>query len=387
MKGTKKILILGGYGQTGIQIARLLLKRSQHNICLAGRDQLKAARAAGELNENYFGERVTGVEVNAAFKTQLARLFEKVDLVIVSMPIMGIGEKIAQAALDARIDYIDLSANDEKRKLLLKLDGRIREAGLTFITEAGFLPGAPSVMARYLAGYFDSVDKMTIGGLFREEKESSGAGMDLVPVPGHGPAVFRNGSWQRAGMKDMKRIDFGNRQGVKSCYPMNLVELKGMPEELGCRDLGFYASRVNRFPDSLNLLWETLGLSSFRWGADLGARLLGWGRGLFTKPTRICSVKATAAGVTGGARGQLSLTLEHSDPNLGAAVMALPCIVGLLDGSIKKPGVHVMGHVLDPDRYLGNLWDMGMTVSLQGLSDLKQEETQEQDIRLIEQVA
>ena len=41
-----------------------------------------------------------------------------------------------------------------------------------------------------------------------------------------------------------------------------------------------------------------------------------------------------------------------------------------------------MGKLLDPSRYLANLWDMGMTVSLSGLSDLKQEEDLPEDIRL-----
>jgi len=47
----------------------------------------------------------------------------------------------------------------------------------------------------------------------------------------------------------------------------------------------------------------------------------------------------------------------------------------------------MMGHVLDPERYMENLWDMGMTVSLQGLPDTWLEERQADEIGLIEQVA
>jgi hypothetical protein len=46
-----------------------------------------------------------------------------------------------------------------------------------------------------------------------------------------------------------------------------------------------------------------------------------------------------------------------------------------------------MGHVLDPERYMEYLWDMGMTVSLKGLSDLEQEKSHPEDTSLIEQVA
>lgn len=50
-----------------------------------------------------------------------------------------------------------------------------------------------------------------------------------------------------------------------------------------------------------------------------------------------------------------------SDPQ--QAIAAVPCVLGILDGSIRKPGVHQAGEVLDHDSYLGKLWDMGMTVS------------------------
>ena len=48
----------------------------------------------------------------------------------------------------------------------------------------------------------------------------------------------------------------------------------------------------------------------------------------------------------------------------------------------------MMGHVLDPERYMENLWDMGMTVSLQRMPDtwwMKEHRTDE--VSLIGKVA
>jgi saccharopine dehydrogenase (NAD+, L-lysine-forming) len=371
MKSVKKVIILGGYGRAGIEIARLLLKYSHHTICLAGRDQARASRTANELNFRYSGNRVTGIEVNTALENSFTRVLAGYDLVIVAMPVTGVGGRIARAAFKAGVNYIDLNADNEKRKALAELEKDVRDAGLTFITEAGFVPGAPSVMVRYAAAHFNTVDEVTVGGMFREERMSYGSLIDMIPALGDSPMIFKDGTWSKAGLTVTKKVDFGNEHGVKSCYPMDLAELEDLPEDLHCRELGFFGSGVNWFFDSLIFLWKALGLYKTSAGVDLGARLLLWGNRKFTKPPYLCSVNAMVTGVYGGRQRRLKLTVEHEDSYAATAMAALPCVLGLLDGSLRKPGVHMMGHVLDPERYLENLWDMGMTVALEGLSDLE----------------
>ncbi len=374
MKDTKNILILGGYGRTGIQIAKLLLRESRHNVHLAGRDLLKASRAARELNWEHPGERVTGVQVNAALKKQLTGVLVDHDLVIDSIPDTAFGGQIAQAALDAGIDYIDLNANKEKRLRLKGLDVEIQAAGLTFITEAGFVPGAPSLMARYVADFFDSLDVMTMGGLFRQENANNGRGIGLVPVPGDIPMIFRDGSWQKANLMASRKIDFGKGQGTWPCYPMDMPELYSLPETLGCREFGFYGSGVNRLADMTIQAWKTLRSCKLPWSTRLGAGFSIQGNERFTTTPDICPVNLTATGLMNGRREQLKFTLEHKDPYRATAIATVSCVLGLLDGSIKQPGVQMMGHVLDPEQYMDDLWRMGMTVSLQGLPDTWDEE-------------
>jgi saccharopine dehydrogenase (NAD+, L-lysine-forming) len=249
MKNTKNILILGGYGRTGMEIAKLLLRESRHNIHLAGRDLFEASRAAKQLNWKHSGERVTGVEVNVALKKQLTGVLVDHDLVIDSILDTAFGGQIVQAALDAGIDYINLNTDKEKRLRLKELDVEIRASGLTFITEAGFVPGAPSLMARYVADFFDSLDVVTMGGLLRQENGNNGRGIGLVPPNGDIPMIFRDGSWQKANLTASRKIDFGKGQCIQPCYPMDMPELYSLPETLGCREFGFYGSGVNRLAD------------------------------------------------------------------------------------------------------------------------------------------
>jgi len=328
MKDTKSILILGGYGRTGMEIAKLLLRESRHNIVLAGRDLFKASRAAKRLNCKHSGERVTGVQVNVAFKKQLTSILEDYDLVIDSIPVTAFGGQIARAALDVGIDYVDLTTNKEKLLSLNGLDVEIQAEGLTFITNAGIVPGASFLMARYLFGFFDVLDAVTIGGLPGEETHSYRSVVGLIPTPGNSPFIFGDGS-----------------------------EVKKPIDSIFRRLRARWFRRLPRDCD---------GIPDHRQG--LG-------------------IKATAKGVMNGREEQLRLTLEHKDPYRATAIATVPCVLELLDGSIKKPGVHMMGHVLDPERYMENLWDMGMAVSLQGLPDTWHEEYRANEIRLVDQVA
>ncbi len=62
----KRLLILGGYGNTGRPLAELLLGESDAKLVIAGRDIRKAQTLAADLNRKYSAERVKGLCVDAA---------------------------------------------------------------------------------------------------------------------------------------------------------------------------------------------------------------------------------------------------------------------------------------------------------------------------------
>ena len=285
MTPVKNILILGGYGRIGFELAKLLLRYSSCEISIAGRDAVKASRAARELNSRCFKEMVRGLEVNACLKAQLMGAFKNVDLVINTIPNTVQGGKIARAALEVGADYIDLGTGGVSGDAYTPFDAEVRDAGLTFITGAGIDSGTLSAMARYIASQLDTIHRVTVDG----------------------------------------------------------------------KDGSTHAKRL------LN-------------------RLLGKDWGNTGYPPEIFSVSASGTGISGGCREKLTLTVGHQDASLGAAVAAFPCVTGLIEGSISRPGIHRMGNVLDSESYLGKLWDMGMTVHLQRWPDPVSEESLSGDI-------
>jgi hypothetical protein len=223
------------------------------------------------------------------------------------------------------------------------MDVEIQAEGLTFITGAGFVPGVPALMERYLAGYFDTVDTVKMGGLLKEKRTSYGSCADLIPTLVDSPMVFSDGSDAKSPFDRIRRT-------LGTCWIGRLLRGSDCVPEHG----------------------------------------------------QVRTVRVTATGTMNGSKEQLRLTLEHRDSYRATAIFTVPCVLGLLDGPIKQPGVHMMGHVLDPEQYMDDLWRMGMTVSLQGLpetwdeksrldeaqpDETRPDKTRADITRLIEQVA
>ncbi len=223
------------------------------------------------------------------------------------------GREIAQAALDAGVHCVDVSANEKVGSALTALDRQVQDAGLTFINGTDLAHGIPRLMERHLRRYFDSVHKITSDG----------------PSPSRG-----------------------------SRFLAALCPLFREPRGPESRRGGGFWSKL-RFPNR-----EHSGTSAVAGSA-----------------------RVTVKGVKGGVSGRLSLTLEHRDPRLADAIAVLPVILGVLDGAERKPGVRPVEQALDPDRYLESLWDLGMTVSLEGLSDFTRDVGQANEMELLEQVA
>jgi len=103
----KTILILGGYGNAGAQIAELLLKETTDIVLvLAGRN---LERAQAEIEKMYdHKERLKAAYVDATSTPSLKAALSSVDMVIVASSTTANTRTVMEAALDANIDYYDI---------------------------------------------------------------------------------------------------------------------------------------------------------------------------------------------------------------------------------------------------------------------------------------
>jgi hypothetical protein len=368
------ILLLGGYGNTGRPLARLLLQETPARIVIAGRDGEKAARAAQDLNRLCGGERASGLALDAADSQGLRQAFAGVDLVVVASSTARHAGVVAAAALEAGLDYLDVQYSTRKIAALQALAGEIGAAGRCFITDGGFHPGLPAALVRYAAPCFDRLDSAVVGSVIKE----NWAGFDLPDdtaielveeLNDFVPLVFKQGRWQKApfgGFFEYRRMDFGPVFGLQPCVAMFLEEMRSLPEDFpSLRETGFYVGGFNPFVD-----WVVMPLCLLAMRVAPGravrpaARWLRWGLQTFSKPPYGTLLRLEARGLRSGREASLQVTLSHPDGYQFTAIPVAACLLQYLDGSIRKPGLWTQANLVDPARFFRDVERMGVAVDM-----------------------
>ncbi|MCG3212440.1 MAG: hypothetical protein FOGNACKC_06110 [Anaerolineae bacterium] len=366
------ILILGGYGNTGRLLADYLLQETEVRLVIAGRSIEKARGMAAHLNLKFPGQRVTGLSIDASDQAGLRAAFSQVDMVVVAASTSAFVRQVATAALDARVDYLDVQYSTHKMAVLQAMAPRIEAAGCCFITDGGFHPGLPAALIRYIAPYFDRLESARVGSVIKLDWSGLNLGqatlvefisefMDFQML------AFCDGRWQQTGLVSMLKpvtMDFGREFGRQYTVPMFLEEMRAIPKLVpGLRETGFYVGGFNWFTDwivsPLLMLVKVVPDRSLR---PL-ARLFRWSLNTFSRPPYGTMLKVEAHGQEDGQAKAINLTLYHPDGYVFTAVPVVATLLQLLDGSARKPGLHLQAHIVEPRRLMRDLARLGIEIS------------------------
>jgi len=377
------IVILGGYGNTGREVARLLLEHTSSRLVLAGRDEDKAVQAAAAWNQRFAGERVHGQRADAADPRSLATLFAGADLVVAASSSSAHVRTVAQAALDARIDYMDPQFSRRKLAVLEEMRPQIEAAGLCFITDAGFHPGLPAALIRYGALQFEGLQSARVGSVIQIDwsvlEFSPDTLMELVEeFLDFQTLHFKGGRWVRLGWLESFLpvfMNFGRGFGRRYTVPMFLEEMRPLPELVpGLQEAGFFVGGFNWVVDWLimpvALAWLKI---SPRRGLQPVARMMLWGLRRFTRPPYGTLLQLEAEGVKAGEGRRLSVSVYHSDGYVLTAAPMVACLLQVLDGSMRRPGLHLQALLVDAERLLADLQRMGVEVGVEARPAGRQE--------------
>jgi len=368
----KSIIILGGYGSTGRLIAQLLLQETTVKVVLAGRNLEKAQAEAERLNKSYSGERAEGAYADAAEPATLQTLFAEAGLVVVASSTAEYTANVAGAALEAGIDYLDVLYSTQKLVVLQGMAADIKAAGSCFITDGGFHPGLPAALIRYVAGEFDRLTGALVGSVIKADW----AALDLVPetmaefvteIMDFQGLLYRDGAWRKAGAMAMinpKRMDFGEPFGRQYGLPMLLEEMWTIPELYPeIEETAFFVGGMNWFVDWLlfPLIMVGMKISPEKNARPMG-KLLFWGLRTFSRPPYGTLLKVEARGEKAGHELAIDLTVAHEDGYAFTAIPVVACLLQLLDGSIRKPGLWLQATVVEPKRLIVDMIRMGVEV-------------------------
>ncbi len=358
------ILVLGGYGGTGKVFCRYLLKETNFNVIVAGRRLEKAEELADKLKKDFSPDRISARYADASNVESLRKAFHDIDFVLVAATTTKWAKQIAETALEASIDYLDIYFQQDVYPVLETMNQRIKQAGRCFITQAGFHPGLPAVYVRKGAQYFDRYDKAIIAFAMNARIEESESVLEIVDsIADYKPEFYQNGKWKIGTYKDAIKIDYGNRFGVRSSMPLDMVEIKPLPEMFSLRETGVFTIGFNWFTDYL--LFPLMMLS---YKVKKGSFRHFWAKLLFFGINKLSSAKEgvvfllQAEGEKDGKHRNIEILSEHDSGYDFTVIPVIACLKQYFDGSIRKPGLWMMGHIIDPDRLFSDMEEMDVKI-------------------------
>lgn len=308
--------------------------------------------------------RISSRPVDASDRSSLREAFRNIDFVLVAATTTRFAKQIAEAALESRIDYLDIYYRQDVYPVLASLTERIAKSGQCFITQAGFHPGLPAAFIRKGATYLDTYDSAIVAFAMNARIENPESVYELVDaLADYKVDVFKDGQWRPGTYKDAVTIDFGARVGIKSCVPLEMLEIRPLPELLHLKETGVYAAGFNWFVDyivcPLIMLSQKIRKGSLR---RFWAKALVWGMNHCSRAEEGLVFVLHAKGSRGGILQEISIRSEHRSAYDFTVIPVIAALKQYLDGSIRKPALWMMGHIVDPDRLLDDMAKMGVDI-------------------------
>jgi saccharopine dehydrogenase (NAD+, L-lysine-forming) len=155
-----QVLVLGGTGGMGQGVARDLIKQEQIKKVILGDINIDPARVQEKLRAS---GKVSLTKIDVNDHKGLVKTISGADVAVnCAGPFYKTAVAVARAAVEAKVNYIDICDDYEATEILFAsdIDRAAREAGITVLTGMGSDPGTNNVIVKWFANKLDRVDEI-----------------------------------------------------------------------------------------------------------------------------------------------------------------------------------------------------------------------------------
>ena len=155
-----KLVILGGCGAVGSTAVRSLAITGYFDEYVIADKDVEAAR---KLSSELGPDKVKAVELNADDPASLRDAIAGASVILNCVgPFYKYGPPILEAAIAAGIDYVDICDDLDATEIMLEMDGKAKDAGISALIGMGSSPGMANLLVKFTAETLlyqvDSVD-------------------------------------------------------------------------------------------------------------------------------------------------------------------------------------------------------------------------------------
>ena len=154
---TKRVLLVGGYGNFGTFIAKRLSREPALTLIVAGRSEAKARSLAQLVNAEW-----AQVDIFSNLDEQIRKIRPAL-LIHTSGPFQDQGYDVAEACIRYGVHYLDLADGREFVAKIVRLNWAAKAAGVLVVSGASTVPGLTSAIVTKYADEFESLDIIDFG--------------------------------------------------------------------------------------------------------------------------------------------------------------------------------------------------------------------------------
>jgi saccharopine dehydrogenase (NAD+, L-lysine forming) len=352
--------IVGGYGATGRAVLAELLKSSDGELLVGGRDPAKLKSLNAEL-----GSRVSAVRVDALDAASLDEFCSRCSVIVnCAGPVMLLQDRVAQAAFRQHCHYVDAAGMGVVKERLLPHNQEIAALGLSFVISAGWTPGLTELLPVYdfarAKSRMDSIESVTAYSSDSGEWSASALRDGVAFIRRTGLAklgYFHKGEWVRAKTSEASRkVDLGDPIGLRRFSLFSMPELNDVGHRLTDCDFLPYAY-VSGFQNAAAFLMIAL----LPLSEDSCVRLL---RNMFRRNRLAVAgfVEVRVAGRSEGRAATLKMRVTFgAGRDYWMNALALATVARMVSARQGvQSGVHYLSAAMDPIAFMAELRKAGV---------------------------